>query len=85
MCDKDAFITTDFIRLFVWPIRPVMKIGVGCVQGSVLGPLLFNIYMHDLADKIKELNSETFTLAYADDTYVVLPFKDNINQAKTDM
>jgi len=42
---------------------------LGCVQGSVLGPKLFNIYMrnvteHTLGHKL---------ISYADDSYVILP------------
>jgi len=45
---------------------------LGCVQGSVLGPKLFNIYMsrvaeHTLGNKL---------VAYADDSYVIIPGKE---------
>ena len=43
------------------------KIPIGCVQGSVLGPRLFNIYTSEL-DNI--IGPDFFKLAYADDSYV---------------
>jgi len=39
---------------------------LGCVQGSVLGPIIFNIFMRPLADEIENVTS------YADDTYGVI-------------
>jgi len=44
------------------------KLTLGCVQGSVLGPKLFNLYMRSVADHV-EGNVVT---AYADDTYVLV-------------
>ncbi len=41
---------------------------VGCVQGSVLGPKLFNIYCKNVA---KSLPPEAKIVIYADDSYVV--------------
>ena len=40
----------------------------GVPQGSILGPILFNIYVNDLSDKIKEC----FLVQYADDTQFIL-------------
>ena len=43
-------------------------IPVGCVQGSILGPALFNIYTSQLTSKI----NADFIVSYADDTYVAV-------------
>ena len=45
------------------------RIPIGCVQGSVLGPRLFNIYTSEL-DSI--IGPDFFKLSYADDSYVAI-------------
>lgn len=42
---------------------------IGCVQGSILGPRLFTLYMGGLAAAIEVED----LVGYADDTYVVIP------------
>ena len=49
----------------------IFKIPLGCVQGSVLGPKLFNIYMNDIESNLPQ---EVFTTSYADDSYVGVSF-----------
>ena len=44
-------------------------IDLGCVQGSVLGPKLFNLYTRDIPNYLTENAQIT---AYADDAYVVI-------------
>jgi len=53
---------------------------VGCVQGSILGPRLFTIYMRKLEQLITSSNYNL--TAYADDTYVSIAGKD-VNDIKT--
>jgi len=49
-------------------IRSASKnMDVGCVQGSILGPRLFTLYMGRLMETIKE-----DIISYADDSYVVV-------------
>lgn len=45
------------------------KLKVGCVQGSILGPRLFTLYMRNL-ESILPQNLTCHIVAYADDTYV---------------
>ncbi len=47
----------------------VRTVPFGCVQGSVLGPSLFNIYTREL-DRL--FGREIFKLAYADDSYIAI-------------
>ena len=42
-------------------------------QGSILGPMLFGLYMNDLPDVIKSSNIES----YVDDTKIYLSFSTN--------
>ena len=44
----------------------------GCVQGSVLGPRLFAIYVGKLEKAIKEMDKSADVISYADDSYVVI-------------
>jgi len=46
-------------------------LNAGCVQGSVLGPKLFNIYCKDLKQHI----GESHLVSYADDSYVTVKGK----------
>jgi len=43
------------------------ELSVGCVQGSILGPRLFTLYLSQLASKLPK---EVHVVSYADDTYV---------------
>lgn len=52
----------------------VKDIPLGCVQGSVLGPFLFNIYTGGLSNLIKCIDPRFLVTAYADDVYVTIPF-----------
>jgi hypothetical protein len=45
------------------------EIPIGCVQGSVLGPRIFNIYTSNLSSIIPQ---DAFKVAYTDDSYVAL-------------
>jgi len=49
----------------------VHEILAGCVQGSILGPVLFNIYMSEL----DEIVSPHKIVSYADDSYVIIKAK----------
>jgi len=46
----------------------VRDIKLGCVQGSILGPFLFNVYTSGISDVVNPWKAT----AYADDTYVVI-------------
>jgi hypothetical protein len=48
-----------------------MKLDRGCVQGSVLGPKLFSLYVGGLAKEINRFNNNTKIISFADDTYVI--------------
>jgi len=45
----------------------------GCVQGSILGPKLFSLYLFELERK---LGQNCTVVSYADDTYVIVTGKD---------
>jgi hypothetical protein len=49
-------------------LSPEMNINVGCVQGSILGPKLFNIYCANIA---KAISKNSIIVSYADDSYVL--------------
>jgi len=49
------------------------QIDRGCPQGSVLGPVLFNLYTGVIRDKLPQ---EVMLTSYADDSYVVVHDKD---------
>jgi hypothetical protein len=57
------------------------EIPVGCVQGSVLGPRIFNIYTSNLDTVV---GPEAFKLAYADDSYIAMScHPDDFDPTKT--
>jgi len=50
----------------------------GCVQGSVLGPRLFSMYVGELEQFLKSIDANIQVVSYADDTYVLVT-TDNLN------
>jgi len=52
----------------------IFNMDVGCAQGSVLGPFLFNVYTSQLQTIIHNLNPGSFVCSYADDSYVGISF-----------
>jgi len=62
-------------------LSAIKKLKVGCVQGSILGPKLFTMYMRKLPD-ILGISSKTHLVAYADDAYVSIAGND-VDKVKT--
>jgi len=64
------FLSSRTFQVEINGIRSAQRhLKVGCVQGSILGPRLFTLYMRNLEKLLpKELKSKI--VAYADDTYV---------------
>ena len=60
LTDRSQYVTYDGIESKVLPIKN------GVPQGSILGPLLFIIYMNDIFN----VSNFIFTILYADDTCV---------------
>lgn len=57
----------------------INKIPLGCVQGSVLGPILFNIYVRNLQ---KIVGENVMCVSYADDSYIAITSSiNNINNS----
>jgi len=68
LSNRTGFVDINGTYSFIKPIP------LGCVQGSVLGPFLFNIYTSDLEKVIKNVEHSSHVTVYADDAYVALPF-----------
>jgi len=66
LIDRQAYVQIDSAT------SDLFDINLGCVQGSVLGPVIFNIFMRPLADEVDNITS------YADDTYGIVEI-DNID------
>jgi len=64
------FLTERSFRVMVSDVKSNPRnLSVGCVQGSILGPRLFTLYLSELANNLPK---ETHIVSYADDTYVSL-------------
>jgi len=70
--ERMGYVQIDEARSFV------KNITTGCVQGSILGPVLFNIYMSGL----KELIEPCKLVSYADDSYIIASADNQIELEK---
>jgi len=68
-CLNDFLLDRKFRVKYYNHFSQTIEIDRGCVQGSILGPKLFNLYLRELAI-IKDENTDIVT--YADDTYIVI-------------
>lgn len=58
----------------------VKKIRAGCIQGSIIGPLLFNIYTNQLQETVAPFKA----ISYADDAYIIVT-ADSVNSLREEV
>ena len=63
LCNRKQFVSLENTN------SSFLNISTGVPQGSILGPLLFLIYVNDLCN-----STDAKTIMYADDTCLLLPF-----------
>ena len=71
LCDRTQSVRIDSV------ISSPKRISYGVPQGSILGPLLFLIYINDMADILDKY----FLIQYADDSQIIV--SNNINNIET--
>ena len=75
LCDRTQSVRIDSV------ISSPKRISFGVPQGSILGPLLFLIYINDMSDIL----SKYFLIQYADDSQIILSNKiSNIEALKSE-
>ena len=63
-------------------LKYAAKIKKGVLQGGILSPLLFSLYINDLASELDKL-TDIKSYFYADDLAMIIKGKRNINKALT--
>ena len=69
---RSQFVTVNGIQSEVKPIK------YGVPQGSILGPILFNMFINDISSFINDCT----LFQYADDTVLILSSEDVVNGAE---
>ena len=73
LSNRKQFVAADGVQ------SSTLNITIGVPQGSVLGPLLFLVYINDLPRSTTKLNS----ILFADDTTLYTSHEDALNLANT--
>ena len=66
-------------KIAINPLMDSINVNRGVLQGSILSPLLFNVYIDDLVRNLDKTSFEV--LAYADDIAVICKDRDQLDQA----